>query len=124
MMDSPAGHIGDWSEMQTIAQEVCREFLAGGIGDVLTVVRAPLQRVHGSDDIPASNATGLKQRAHPIGVPLGKVVVYRYEMAGMTAPRREHRRQTRSQCLAFPSRHFGQPSVMKRKCTHQLHGIR
>ena len=109
------------SDGQIIPQVVEAEFVVGAVDDVRPVgfllffpALAGLHNAHGEPQ-------KLVDRAHPVGVPLGKVVVDGDDVHALAGQRIQVGGECRHQRLAFAGAHLRDLSLVQRDAAYQLH---
>ena len=103
-----------------VAQIIEAELVVGAVGDVGGVLRlADIRRLLGQDDADLE-AEEPVHPAHPLAVPLGKVVVDRDDVHAPALERIEVGRQGGHQGLALAGLHLGDVPEVQRSPAHQL----
>ncbi len=111
-----------FTQLETIAQKIREQFLAGDIGDVATIFFDTLVFPHPERDKTNANAAEMIERLQPLGVAFNEIIVHRDDVAGTLGPSGENGSQSGGQSLAFAGCHLGQVSAVKRQGAHQLNG--
>jgi hypothetical protein len=103
-----------------VPQVVEAELGVGAVGDVRGVRDAlVLVRLHVLDH-PHLHSEHVVDRAHPVRVPPGEVVVDRHEVDAVARERVEKDRKRRDQCLALAGLHLGDRAVVEHHPADQL----
>ncbi|MNO57541.1 hypothetical protein D3C76_480810 [compost metagenome] len=109
------------AERHVVAQVVETEFVVGAVGNVGRVGGALFfRRLEGRDDADRQ-AEELVQRAHPVGVTAGQVVVDGDHVHALAGQCVEVHGQGTDQGLAFTGTHFCDHALVQGHATDQLH---
>ncbi len=109
------------TERHVVAQVVEAEFVVGAVGDVGGIGGALFfRRLERRDDTDRETEE-LVQRAHPVGVAAGQVVVHRDHVNALAGECVEVHRQGRHQGLALAGAHFGDLAFVQRHAADQLY---
>jgi len=105
---------------EVVAKVVETEFRVGAVGHVAGVGCAPLLGLHPGLDDADGDAKHLVERAHPLGIASGEVVIDRDEMHAEPGQRIEANRQRGDECLAFTRAHLGNRTAVETGATNNL----
>ena len=109
------------AEREVVAQVVEAELVVGAEGDVGAVGRALLVgRLAGPHDADV-HAEEAVDRAHPLGVAAGEVVVDGDDVGALARQRVQVRRQRRDQGLALAGAHLGDLALVQHHAADHLH---
>ena len=106
--------------LHVVAQVIEAELVIRAVGDVARVHLLALGGVHLRLDGPHRHPQSLKQRAHPLGVAAGQVVVDRHHVHATTVKSVQIGGQGGDQGLAFAGDHFGDIAAVQNHAAHQL----
>ena len=107
-------------EGHVVAQVVEAVLVVGPIGDIAGIsLLLLLVRLAGGDD-PDTEPKEFVERAHPVGVTAGQVVVDRDHMHAFPQQRIEVDRQRPDQRLALTGLHLGDPALVQRHAANHL----
>ncbi|MNQ64328.1 hypothetical protein D3C85_787460 [compost metagenome] len=108
------------AERHVVAQVIEPEFVVGAVGDVGGVGSTLLFRRLERRDNADRQAEEFIQRAHPVGVTAGQVVVHRHNVHAVAGQRVEVNAQCCHQGLAFTGTHFRDHAFMQGHAADQL----
>ena len=108
-------------EREIVAQVVEAEFVVGAVGDVAGIRRALLVGRLAALDHADRQAEEAVDRAHPVRVALGQVLVDRDHVHALGGQRVQVGRQGRDQRLAFAGAHLGNLALVQDHAADQLH---
>ncbi len=106
--------------LHVVAEIVEAELVVGSIGDVAGVDLLPLGGLHLGLDGADRHAQALEQRAHPLGVAAGEVVVDRDDVDAVAVEGIQVGGQGGDQGLAFAGDHLGDAAAVQDHAAHQL----
>ncbi len=108
------------TERHVVAQIVEAEFVVGAVGHVAGVGFAFLFLGLLGKDHAHAQAQEFVQRTHPVGVPLGQIVVHRDHMHAAAGEGVQVGGQGGGQGFTFPGAHLGDAALMQGDAPHQL----
>ena len=94
-------------ELHVVAEIVEAEFVVRAVGNVRAIGGAPLGIAQVVDDDSHGQSQCAINRAHPLRVAPGQVIVYRDDVHAAASQRIQHRGKCRDQRLAFAGLHLG-----------------
>ena len=106
--------------LHVVAEVVEAELVVGAIGDVAAVDLLPLGRFHLRLDRPHGHSQTPEERAHPLGVAAGQVVVDRDDVHALAFERVEIGGQGGDQRLALAGDHLGDVAAVEDHPAHEL----
>ena len=106
--------------LHVVAEVVEAELVVGAVGDVAAVDLLPLGRLHLRLDRPHGHAQATEERAHPLGVAAGQVVVDRDDVDALAFERVEIGGQGGDQRLALAGDHLGDVAAVEDHAAHEL----
>ena len=106
--------------LHVVAQVVEAEFVVGAVGDIAAVHLLALGRIHLRLDRAHGHPEAVKERAHPLGVAAGQVVVDRHHVDALAVEGIQVCGQGGDQGLAFAGDHLGDVSAVQDHAAHQL----
>ena len=106
---------------EAVAEEVEAHFIRGAIGDVARVLLGSITLRHLRLNAADFHAENFVERAHPIGVALGEVVVDGGEVGTLALERGKVERQRGGERFAFAGLHFDDRVVMDGGAAEELH---
>ena len=107
--------------LHVVAEVVEAELVVGAVGDVAAVHLLPLGRFHLRLDRPDGHSQPAEERAHPLGVAAGQVVVDRDDVHALAVQRVEIGGQGGDQRLALAGDHLGDVAAVQDHPAHELH---
>ena len=106
--------------LHVVAQIVEAELVVGSVSDVAGIHRLPIRRLHLRLDGAHGHAQAAEERAHPLGVAAGEVIIDRDDVHALAVQRVEIRRQGRDQRFALAGDHLGDVAAVQHHAAHEL----
>ena len=110
--------------LHVVPQVVEAQLVVRAVDDVASVDRLAIPGVHRRLDRADGQAHVLEHRTHPVGVPLGEVVVDSDQVALAPGQGVEDQGQGRDQGLALAGHHLGDLALVQDVAAHELHVVR
>ena len=106
--------------LHVVAEVIEAELVVGAVGDVAGVDLLPLGRFHLRLDRAHGHSQATKERAHPLGVAAGQVIVDRDDVNALAVEGIEIGGQGGDQGLALAGDHLGDVAAVQDHAAHQL----
>ncbi len=106
---------------QAVAEEVEAHFVGRAVGDIACILLGPLGLLHLLLNAADLHAERFVERAHPVGVAFGEVVVDCGEVGPIPFQRGQVEWQCRGECFSFARLHLDDRVMMHRCTAQELH---
>src|ERR1700719_1062805 len=108
-------------KLHIVAQVVETELVVSAVSNIRRIGFAPLIIVQVVNNDAYTQAEKAVNLSHPFRIAFCEIIVNGHDVYTMTCESVQITRESRDQCLALPSAHLGDVSLVQHHTAHQLH---